>query len=284
MNILNLGAGVQSTALYLMSVRGDEAEYVPRFDYAIFADTQDEPRAVYEHLDWLRSLGGPPILVDSVGRLGDDLVNGVNSSGQRFASIPAFTMSDDGLERGIGRRQCTREYKTDVVDRVIRRRILGLKPRQHFPKDIHIHQYLGLSFDEPGRIVKVQARFQDIPWSTPHFPLFDLEMSRAGCVMYLEKAVTGREIARSACVFCPYHSNAEWRAIRDHDPDGWARVIEVDRALRTQGSLANNGSNYSMYLHRSCLPIVEAPIDSPESRGEQYLFGFASECEGLCGN
>ena len=35
-NILNLGAGVQSTALYLMSIDGE----VPKFDYAIFADTQ----------------------------------------------------------------------------------------------------------------------------------------------------------------------------------------------------------------------------------------------------
>lgn len=29
--------------------------------------------------------------------------------------------------------------------------------------------------------------------------------------------------------------------------------------------------------------VREAPIDTPESRREQYVFGFASECEGMCG-
>lgn len=53
-HILNLGAGVQSTTLYLMSMHGQ----LPRFDIAIFADTGEEPQAVYTHLDWLKQLGG----------------------------------------------------------------------------------------------------------------------------------------------------------------------------------------------------------------------------------
>ena len=40
-HILNLGAGVQSTTLYLMGMRG-ELEH--DFDVAIFADPQDEPQ------------------------------------------------------------------------------------------------------------------------------------------------------------------------------------------------------------------------------------------------
>ena len=52
-HILNLGAGVQSTTLYLMACRGEF-----RCDVAIFADTGDEPKAVYEHLEWLKSLEG----------------------------------------------------------------------------------------------------------------------------------------------------------------------------------------------------------------------------------
>ena len=49
LKILSLGAGVQSTALLLMSIRGE----VERFDCAIFADTGWEPAVVYEHLPWL---------------------------------------------------------------------------------------------------------------------------------------------------------------------------------------------------------------------------------------
>ena len=50
--ILSLGAGVQSTALALMAVRGE----LPGFRRpvsAIFADTGSEPRGVYDHLHWL---------------------------------------------------------------------------------------------------------------------------------------------------------------------------------------------------------------------------------------
>jgi hypothetical protein len=87
-HILNLGAGVQSTALYLLSMDGQ----VPKFDAAIFADTKAEPGAVYKHLKWLQSLNGPRIYVRSKGSLAKHLRDGVNSTGQRHsASIPAFT-------------------------------------------------------------------------------------------------------------------------------------------------------------------------------------------------
>jgi hypothetical protein len=70
-HILNLGAGVQSTALYLLA-REPDAKF--RFDLAIFADSGEEPAAVYRHLEYLRSLGSPEIWVRSAGKLGDDLL------------------------------------------------------------------------------------------------------------------------------------------------------------------------------------------------------------------
>jgi hypothetical protein len=283
LHILNLGAGVQSTALYLMSLRQDEPEHVPVFDYAIFADTQEEPKAVYEHLQWLKSLGGPPILEATAGKLGDDLSRGVNSTGQRFASIPAFTAETEGQKLGIVRRQCTKEYKTEVVERAIRRQILGLEPGRRIPKDVRIVQYLGLSFDEPRRVIAVKARFQAMAWASAAFPLFDLEMTRRGCISYLEEAAPGRAVPRSACVFCPYHRNDEWRRIRDSDPEGWARACQIDDALRVPGNVCNRMLDQKLYLHSSCIPLREAKIDTPESRGEQYTFGFAQECEGMCG-
>lgn len=49
---LLLGAGVQSTTLALMAAHG---EIGPMPDCAIFADTHWEPKAVYDHLNWLMS-------------------------------------------------------------------------------------------------------------------------------------------------------------------------------------------------------------------------------------
>ena len=61
--MLSLGPGVQSTALALMAAHG-EIGSMP--DCAIFADTGWEPRAVHEHLAWLRSPGVLPFPVHVV--------------------------------------------------------------------------------------------------------------------------------------------------------------------------------------------------------------------------
>lgn len=281
LHILNLGAGVQSTALYLMDLRGELGS--PRFDYAIFADTQDEPAEVYAHLDWLGTLDGAPIIRGTAGRLGDDLVRTVRDTPSRFASIPAFTTEAEGVQGGMTRRQCTREYKIEVIGKVIRRKILGLSPGQRTPKDVHIHQYFGLSFDESGRVARVMGQYRLLKGVTAHFPLYADEITRRGCLAYLERVIPGRPVARSACVFCPYKTNAEWRRLRDNDAAGWDRACEVDERMREADAIRNTGFDQKLYVHRSCKPLRSAPIDTPESRGEQPVFGFAQECEGMCG-
>lgn len=49
---LSLGAGVQSSTIYLMACEGQE-----QIDAAIFADTGWEPWWVYQHLDGLEKVG-----------------------------------------------------------------------------------------------------------------------------------------------------------------------------------------------------------------------------------
>lgn len=300
-HILNLGAGWQSTALFVLSAKQDEPEHVPKFDLALFADTQDEPAAVYRHLDLLKAWGAMPIEIVTKGRLGDDLINGVNSTGHQFASIPAYTKGDSDKVEGQTKRQCTKEYKTDPMDQWLRRNLIGLKPRQRMPNDVVIHKYVGFSVDEPGRVARMKSRFapvleetadlnmfhdgpvrpeyKPILWQKPHFPLFDMQWSRADCGAYLR----GYQIEppRSACVFCPYHNNAEWRHIRDTDPDGWQRAVEVDRRMREEDARCNKGLNKRLYVHRSCVPLDQAQIDEKENPMELYKLTNA-ECEGGC--
>lgn len=272
-HVLNLGAGVQSTTIYLMWMDGD---FDFPMDCAIFADTQDEPESVYRHLQWMQALGGPPIHRVTVGKLGDDLSKGMNSKGKRFASIPAFTSDQPGETQGMIRRQCTKEYKVDPIERYIRRELVGLKPKQRMPSDVHIFQYMGLSFDEPGRCARVKLRFNQIRWGSVRFPLFDEQMTRRDCVTYLEKRVP-HEVPRSACVFCPFKSNREWRLLRDEDPEGWARAVEVDDAMRIPGNVVNRGLNQPLYVHRSCVPLKNANLHDDQ----RTLFDM--ECEGGCG-
>jgi hypothetical protein len=276
LHVLNLGAGVQSTAVYLMAVEG-----LLHFDAAIFADTQDEPADVYRHLAWLQTLDGPPIHIATAGRLGDDLVRGVNSTGGRFAAIPAFTTKDGGKTHGLARRQCSKEYKTRVIEQTIRRVLLGRRPRQRCPKDVRVYQAFGISLDEARRAVSIRARFAtDQKWATPVFPILDRQMTRADCLRWLEGRVP-HPTPRSACVFCPYHTDDEWLHVQA-SPADWARAVEIDRALRAAGTVAPRDPRQVMYLHDSCQPL-ELVTFAPTVR-RQLPLGFVRECTGGCGN
>ena len=293
-HILSLGAGVQSTMLYLLAC--ERHPVMPPLDAAIFADTGEEPQAVYTHLAWLKTLKGPPIIERNAGnRLGDGLIHGVRPSGysyeitknrdggrERFASIPAFTKAENG-SIGMTRRQCTKEYKTDVVGRSIRRDVLGLKPRQRIPTDVTIHQYMGLSFDEGRRVLRVRALFFSRTQWIPHFPLWETNTTRQGCKGWLKDRVP-HTVPRSACTFCPFHSNEEWRSVKSVPAD-WARACEVDDALRAVESVCSAAHTDQLYCHRSCVPLREAGISDPVNEDDRYQdeMAFARDCEGMCG-
>ena len=284
--VLNLGAGVQSTALLLMDAQvhrlsnrdvvedwlGQPYPFEP-YDVAIFADTQDEPRAVYEHLARLMAMDTAPILTGTAGRLGNDLISGVDG---RFASIPAFTAKVEGKNIGLIERQCTGSYKVAVVEQIIRREVFGLLPRRSIPRKFAVVQSFGLSSDEQSRIAKTKRRVDQLGWAIPHFPLDVLRLERPDCRAYL--ATLGVDVARSACVFCPFKTNIEWRDLRDNDPEGWARAVAVDEGMRSADARCSRGLDQKLYVHRSCVPLSRAPIDGPSLPS-----GFLHECEGMCG-
>ena len=278
MRILNLGAGIQSTALALMAESGE----IAKFDYAIFADVQAEPESVYSHLEWLIKQLSYPVLIRSRGSLLENLKNGVNADGQRYCSIPAFT-GDYGRLGGITRRQCTSEYKIKVVEKTIRQDILNLPRFGRIPKDIKIVQSFGLSYDEQARVVKVQRNHSHKNWAV-EFPLYDMEMTRSDCVKWLENYGIPHTVPRSACTFCPYHSDAEWKRMKLEDSESWDQAVEVDRIIRDKRMRCNQGMNDQMWLHRSCKPLDEIDFDksSKDAKGQSF-FSFTSECEGMCG-
>ena len=283
-HILNLGAGVQSTTLYLLFldrlIKRDGEPII--LDAAIFADTGEEPDAVYSHLEWLMSLGGN-IIIRSKGKLGEHLLTGTNSTGQRFASIPAYTKAPGDAREGRLRRQCSKEYKSEVVERTIRRDVLGMLPRQRVPKGTRIYQYFGISLDESGRAKRIKDRMErTIKWSVPVFPLIEASMTRADCRSYLADRVP-HHVPRSACVFCPYKSDAEWVRLKE-DRTGWERAVEIDTALRVPGNIVNRGTDKPIFLHRSCVPLEEVQFDTrPDPRKNQLALSFSAECEGMCG-
>lgn len=275
--VLSLGAGVQSTVLYL--------QY--DFDVAIFADTQDEPDTVYQHLDWLKSLGRSPIWVRTAGCLGDQLMRGtghITRTGRhRYVSIPAFLADDVGNRNAIQRRQCTSEYKVDVIERTIRRELIGLAPGRRIPKDVTVEQFYGISIDEAARAVRLEKQINTKHSRIrPKFPLIEQRWSRKDCKNWLAAYGIPHETPRSACVFCPYKSNAEWRRLRDGDPRGWMRAVAIDHALRDSENPTSERLRGHRFLHSSCLPLDQADLNN-DQWGKQYSLGFSHECMGMCG-
>jgi hypothetical protein len=219
--------------------------------------------------------------------LGDDLKQGRNSTGQRFASIPAFTAPDhrtrspEPVRPGRVRRQCTAEYKIDVVERAIRRELLGRKPRQHIPKGVVVHQYFGITLDEAGRAERAKKRFESVPWARPVYPFLEMGWTRNDCIAWLRERVP-HTVPRSACVFCPFHTNREWIGLKQIDPEGWSRAVEIDEALRQEGNIVNRRMEQKLYLHRSCVPLAQIDFDALVNDSVHPM--TVGECHGMCGS
>lgn len=280
---ISLGAGVQSTTLALMAKHRD---IIPMPDCAIFADTGEEPKAVYAHLAWLMAEGVLPFPVhitkawDGFGKpgikgpLGDEILASVARGGRGaggHSRPPFFTLNDDG-SKGMIRRQCTGDYKIDVIQQRIRR-LLNLKRGQHWPKKVVVEQWVGISTDEATRM-----KPSLIPAIRSRWPLIESGMSRKGCLAWL-KAHGYPEPPKSACTFCPFHSDAEWRRIRDTDPEGWARSIQIDEAIRH--GLTGKSLSAALFLHAQRVPLAQVDLSTAEERGQLNL--FENECAGVCG-
>lgn len=283
LRVLALGAGVQSSYLFLASCLGE----LPKLDCAIFADTRNEPDGVYTHLDWLCEVGlafGIPIIRCSVGDLRQDAIdfrqNRVSRDGKRWASVPFYVKNADGT-RGQIRRQCTPTYKIEPMERVIREQLLGLKRGQRSRPIPLIEQWIGISADESDRcsfpgvftvkrtfgedlygevyIVSETKRWRPLRWKYHAYPLnrwrfnadrtvadlgyLERPMSRTHCEVWLKKKYPGRKIPRSACKGCPYRSNVEWKKMRDEDPEAWKDAVDFDRQIRIAESSSNKMRN-----------------------------------------
>ena len=258
LHALSLGAGVQSTTLLLLAAEGR----LPMLAAAIFADTGWEPGYVYDHLDRLTAQvaypAGIPVLRGANGNLRDDALDPEH----RFASLPYFLRNPDGSD-GMGRRQCTHEYKLVPIKRAVRE-ILGYPHPRPVPKGVHALQWIGISRDEVHR-----EKDSDVAYTRNVFPLLGIGAgedlvgadgrpgwTRNDCLRYL-RSRGWADTPKSACTGCPFHGNRAWRQLRDDHPTEWADAVTFDTQIRAHTA----GLRGQPFLHRSRLPLDQAPID-----------------------
>jgi hypothetical protein len=139
------------------------------------------------------------------------------------------------------------------------------------PRHPVVEQWLGISFDE---VVRMKPSCE--AWQVNRWPLVEQRMTRHDCLRWLGRHAYPRP-PKSACIGCPFHSDAVWRRMRDEDPGAWRDAVAVDRAIRT----GLRGIRGEVYLHRSAVPLDETDLSTAADRGQLDL--WPNECEGLCG-
>jgi len=252
--VLSLGFGVQSFTLAAMSALGE----LPKVDAAIHANTLHEFSGTYDFARqwtlWLEEHGIRVITVppDDGGRL-------LRCPG---VAVAAYSRKQD--KDGILPRQCTSHWKVAPLRRKARE-LLGPTWRTTGVAEM----WIGISLDEIQRMRQADVRYLVHRW-----PLVERRMTRGDCKTWL--TAHGLPVPpKSACVFCPFRSNAEWRDVAQ-SPDDWLLATLADKAIR-DALLPGQ-----LFLHSSRQPLEQVDFRSEVEKSGQLSL-WQDECEGMCG-
>ena len=112
-------------------------------------------------------------------------------------------------------------YKINPVVQKVRQ-LLNLEKGEKRKKETEVEMLMGISRDEVFRI-----KTNRIKYITNVYPLVDLKMTREDCLTWMEESKYPKP-PRSACTFCPYHSNKEWKEIKKNKEE-WDEKKDADQ-------------------------------------------------------
>lgn len=269
MKILSCGAGMQSTALALISCRQIHGEtkypHVPRYDAVIYCDLGIEPVWVIDQVKFIEhaclEAGIPFYILQS--DLYRDYMDYFGKS--RVSGMPFWTLDADGKPGRIGRRACTVDYKILMIQKFVRSYMLGYRPRQRLrEEDIGAHElHIGFSLEEASRSFPSHHRMFE-----NKFPLIDMGWERADTYRYnLEE--WGLDSKASACLICPFHKNYFFQHIKHNFPADYANVVQFDDMLEQRQPLSKIKNR--IFLSRSRKRIRDlTPADCNDAQTFEY--------------
>lgn len=277
MKILSCGAGMQSTALALMSCENvmtpEKFPMVPVYDLVAFCDLGKEPPWVVNQVKFIEnacdSVGIPFVILESP--LYQDYLDNFGKS--RVVSIPFWTVDPDG-KKGKMMRNCTMDYKINLIQNYVRWTILGYKKGERTKaEDLKAHEmHIGFSTEEKQRCKE-----------NPHkmfinkFPLIDMGLERKDNYAYI-RDVWGLETKASACSFCPFHRNYFFHFLKNNEPEEYRDVVAFDNLL--ESGQPSTKIRSKLYISRSRKRIEDLlPEECQDAecflyRGEQVWNGF----------
>jgi hypothetical protein len=249
---------------------------IPRPDLFMFADTGDEPAKVYEHVEkWKGILESEGFEFMSVTHpeapLSQHVLNRIRQGLGGVSYPPLYVDRQKTPGRMPIWRGCTRDFKSRLLDKHAKK---WAEVPWGYKGEPMVTKILGISHDESSRM-----KTSDKRWYKFQYPLVEMKITRADCLAIIASA--GEAAPRSACVFCPFHSNEEWRKVRSN-PEDWQRAVQFERDFHKvwEDNGGFGGLKSKPTLHKSGLPLDEAPIDDDQ----QTMFSnWENECAGICG-
>ena len=250
---ISWGCGVQSTAMAVMSALGD----MEPVDVVITADPGWERKATYEARDfyagWLRERGMNVEIVHT-SFIRDEAIK------PNHIDFPFYTENGAPL-----RRQCTGNFKIDVIKRRIRV-INGFDASDPpHPKPGAFEMQLGISLDEFTRMSQSTVKF-----IVNRYPLIEKRITRNECIDYLEAHDLPVPV-KSSCIGCPYRAASEWIEMRDQTPDEFEDAVAFDETIRNLQSLQRHKGD-AVYVYKKAEPLSTADLEHDaehERQGKQ---------------
>lgn len=263
---------MQSTALALMACEQAitcTSLYpdVPIYDAIIFCDLGLEPVWVKQQVEFIlcvcEEAGIPFYILDAP--LYQDFLR--NFGQRRTVSIPWWTLMEDGHKSKMPR-NCTIDYKVELIAKFIRWELLGYKKGQRLrPEDVKAHElHMGFSAEEKHRCKENPNQL-----FVNKFPLVKMGLIRADNYKYiLEK--WGLDTKASACAFCPFHRNYFYQYVQRHEPETYAAIVGVDNLLRDKTPMPPMKS--ALFVSRSRKRITDL---TPEDCNDAECFEYCGQ-------
>ena len=258
LQIISLGAGVQSTAMVVLAAQGKLGLNI---DAAVFANVGDDSERP-ETMAYLRDVLIP--WADERG-LPVHEIHRTRRDGTRWPTLLEHSLASDNRSISIpvrmpagmpGNRSCTVEWKIKTVSKWLR----ANGATKTNPATVAI----GISTDEIERA----GRRTGVPTETAAYPLIDLGMSRSDCLTVIADAGLPNP-GKSACFYCPFQSPRSWAEMRRDEPGQFAEAQAIEDALiAKRGDLGRDEVYLTRFGRRLSDAIHIAQPDLFSSIGE----------------
>lgn len=278
MKILSCGAGMQSTALALIScdqtrnaIRYPE---VPTYDAVVYCALGCDPVWVDRQVDFIQEACDAcdiPFYILQSDLYGDYMKNFGHG---RVSCIPFWTLDERGKKGRMPYRACTMDYKVRMIQKFVRQQLLGYQAHQRTrAEDIGAHElHIGFSGEETQRMFESRHLF-----FINRFPLIQMGWTRADCYRYsLEE--WGLETKGSSCLICPFHQNFFFQHLKDHVPHNYETILEFDQMLKQRQPLSKIRNQLFISKSRKRIKDLEPDecndAQTFDYQGQQIWNGF----------